>query len=115
MLDDFAKEIMRNLINEMQAVDSEGNIDHKTRMAALKEARSFLIQIIPRLCEEDKKSFSHNMTVELNSKLSHILSEEKRLKDLPTEIKNHTQKDDVGLFDKEPTPLSDKPIPNGTN
>jgi len=77
---------MRTLMSEMQAVDTAGNIDHKTRMAALKEARAFVQSILPRLTEEDRGTFSHSMASEMKSKLALLIQEEERLKALPDAI-----------------------------
>lgn len=86
MLDEFARQIMRTLMSEMQAVDAEGNIDHKTRMAALKEARAFVQSILPRLTEEDRGTFSHSMASEMRAKLASLIEEEKKLRELPDVI-----------------------------
>ena len=89
MLDEFAVQIMKTLLNEMSAVTPDGDVDHKTRLAALKEARAFVQSILPRLTQEDKNTFSHAMAQEMKDKLSLIIVQEKKLTELPDVIPAH--------------------------
>lgn len=82
MIDDFAKQIMKTLMAEMQAVTSDGLIDHKTRLAALKEARAFIQSLLPRLSEEDRTRFSHSLAQEMKQKLELAIRDEEKLEAL---------------------------------
>lgn len=82
MLDDLARCIVRNLVNEMQAVTPDGQVDHKTRLNALKEARAFLKDLLPRLNKGDRDNFSKVLGDELSKKLREIELQESQLKQL---------------------------------
>lgn len=84
MLDDLARCIVRNLIGEMQAVTSEGQVDHKTRLNALKEARAFLKDLMPRLNKEDRDNFSKVLGDELSKRIREIEVQEKQLTSINT-------------------------------
>lgn len=79
MLDDLAMQIARTLVSEMQAVDRDGNIDHKSRLTALKEARAFLQTLLPKLTKEDRETFARSLSSEMSSKLDYIKLQEEKL------------------------------------
>jgi N-methylhydantoinase B/oxoprolinase/acetone carboxylase alpha subunit len=79
MLDEFAKEIMSTLISEMKAVTSDAHPDHKARIAAVKESRSFLLQLLPKLSQEDRQKVLHALSAEFAAKLGKTLVDEVRL------------------------------------
>lgn len=85
MLDDLARCIVRNLINEMQAVTSDGQVDHKTRLNALRESRAFIKDLLPRLNKEDRDNFSKVLGDELSKKLREIELQEKQLHTLQSD------------------------------
>ena len=78
-LSEFSTQIMKTLMDEMTAIDSHGHPDHKTRISALKEARSFVIQILPKMSPADRETFSHAMASQMTSRLSNIIEQEKVL------------------------------------
>ncbi len=67
---------MKTLIGEMDAVTPHGTPDHKTRMAALKEARAFIQSLLPKLSQADRESFSHVLTQEMVEKLQRTQADE---------------------------------------
>ena len=79
MLDEFAIHVMKTLMSEMSAATPDGMPDHRTRIQALKEARAFVKDLLPRLNSEDRDKFSKAMSQEMENKLSMIQIEEERL------------------------------------
>lgn len=79
MIDDFAKKIINSLMIEMEAIDASGNIDHKTRLYALREARAFITSLLPKLSKEDRETFSHAITGELKKKMDDAQAEEEQI------------------------------------
>lgn len=85
MLDDLAKESIKALIKEMGAV-SDGEIDHKTRMSAIKEANHLILHLLPRLSKEDKDKISKSIVETITEKLPEIIRQEERLLELNSDI-----------------------------
>lgn len=85
MLDELGLQIARTLISELQATDVHGNIDHKSRLVALKEARAFIQTLLPKLTREDRERFSTSLTSELTTKVESIKGQEERLRKLMEE------------------------------
>ena len=79
MINELSTAIIKTLMQEMQAVTPEGEIDHKTRMQALKEARAMVLTILPKLSDSDRAAFSEAMSKELTVKLDDIRAQEDRL------------------------------------
>jgi len=82
MLDEFAVHVMKTLMSEMSAATADGMPDHKTRIQALKEARAFVKDLLPRLNSEDRDKFSKAMSQEMENKLNLIQIEEEKLERL---------------------------------
>ena len=58
MIDEFTKTYMESLMAEMKAVSADAKPDHKTRVTALKEARAFLKEVLPRLTPQEKNALT---------------------------------------------------------
>ena len=58
MIDEFTKTYMESLMAEMKAVSGDAKPDHKTRVTALKEARAFLKEVLPRLSVQEKNALT---------------------------------------------------------
>jgi len=82
MLYEFAVHVMKTLMSEMSAATADGMPDHKTRIQALKEARAFVKDLLPRLNSEDRDKFSKAMSQEMENKLNLIQIEEEKLERL---------------------------------
>lgn len=68
MIDEFAKEMMRTLMQEMHAVKDDGSIDHKTRLLALKEARALIQVLLPKLNSDELKQFNKALLEEFKER-----------------------------------------------
>ncbi len=82
MLDNFLQLMMDGLIAEMKAVTDDGTPDHKTRLNAIKEARCFVVSVLPKLNKDDREKISHTRTATLDDKLTAAIEEEEKLKEL---------------------------------
>jgi hypothetical protein len=77
-LDQFARQLIVTLTYELSAC-TDGQPDHKARLAALREGRALLTSILPRLSEEERKEFGKALSQELSDRLPKIIEEEERL------------------------------------
>lgn len=100
MIDSFTEQLMMTLVGSLQAVTPEGNIDHKTRISALKEARALLSTLLPKLSPKDRETVAKTITDKLSQKMAKAQIEEAKLKELLPD----TQEDS---HDPTPTPQLD--------
>lgn len=82
MMDDFTTQLVTTLMSSLQAVDADGNIDHKTRLSALKESRNLLATILPKMSQSDRENFSKKFTDGLSHKIKAAQDEEAKLNKL---------------------------------
>lgn len=82
MIDNFTTQLITTLITSLQAVTPEGAIDHKTRLAALKEARTLLSSLMAKMPQQERETLSTSIAQQFEKKLAVAQSQEERLNKL---------------------------------
>jgi hypothetical protein len=84
IIDDLTKKMAETIIAEMDAMKDtkEGFIpDHKTRLTAIKEARTLLQSLLPRMSTDDKSTLATTVSQVLEEKIKLSLMDESRLRE----------------------------------